>query len=310
MTIEKILEGLGLVPYSAFVKEPCEVTGEQVYYSVKSGFILLFVPYRPISVKNPSIAFADAYYPAYQRAYGAKVKIKSRMAELGLYSSDFKGEYKRLFSLLGVGKITKNTLLSFPVVGTFCAIEVVATDENVAMPSGEVVLCEECRECDACVRLCPMGALTGKGLIRERCIRDFQCATLPPDKDREIKEKLSNKVMGCNICQIGCPRNIRLWKRADEPDREYESKFDLDTMALGCIVTGEVREVYNKYYGKNYMRPRRVLSHVLCAMENDAENIKRHYSKMREYKELVADTSMRALIEDYLKRWEEMYEIN
>ena len=310
MTIEEALHDLGVAPFEAFVGEPHEIRGDEAFYTIKGGYLLLIVPYRPIQVEETGVAFCDTYYPAHQRAYHTKLEIKKALTELCLYCTDFKGEYKPLFARLGVGKIAKNTLLLLPAIGSFCAIEVLVIEKDAKEPTGAITLCEACASCDRCVRLCPMKALEGGSFIRERCIRDLQFYPLSQETDAEKRKTLRNKVMGCNICQISCPQNLRLRKEIDGPDQDYRKWFDLDVLALGCIAAGKEREFYAAYFGKNFMRPRRVLSHVLNAMENDRANIKRHYGFMKEYEGRVTDNAVRSLINDYLARWEKEYALN
>lgn len=117
--------------------------------------------------------------------------------------------------LSGLGVRGKNGLLINPVYGSFCFIGEIVTD-RVFEYSKEST--GSCRNCDACVRLCPSGALSGQGVKKESCLSDInqRKGELTPENVELIKN--SGCVWGCDVCQDVCPMNRNI---AVTPIKEF-----------------------------------------------------------------------------------------
>lgn len=288
-------------------KKPCDNT----YYYIDNNFILLIQPYKAINVENPSIGFFDSYYLAFQKLYSIKISIKEKLKENGILCYDFKGQYKKLAVSIGIGKELRNTLVWLPNIGTFFAIEVISFNDSYKGTSSTLFKMDKvCLHCQKCIKACPTGALTESGFIRENCIRQWQCDFLYPNRDEDKMRKLENKILGCNICQRCCPQNSNFLKFENTISQDYQYFFNLDILAKNCMIKSTERGFYKKYLGENYMRPRRILSFVLNAMENDLSNLYQHYCTIRQYENAIHNTDIKALIMHYKIKWEKTNDFN
>lgn len=301
--IENLLETQELKKIDMYGNFHTKASLDDTYYFFDNKYILLFQPYSPIIVKDKSLGFVDSYYLAYQNLYKKKCLIKTKLNEFGTLCNDFKGSYKQLVASMGFGKILRNTLLWSTIFGTYFAIEII-TITNASYESHSIIvdIDKSCLHCMQCIKSCPTGALSKSGYIREKCIRQWQCDFLSPDSDKNKKKKLENKILGCNTCQICCPKNSINYQ--DHLSNEYKYFFDLDILAKNCIVKNEERSFYNNYLGKNYIRPLRLLSFSLNAMENDTANLLRHYDAIKQYEGISQTPAINALIKQYLFKWE------
>ncbi len=277
---------------------------DKTYYFLTKNFILLFQPYSSIFVKNHSVGFCDSYYLAFQKLYATKFSIKEVLKENGIMSYDYKGQYKKLVIALGLGKILRNTLLWFPNFGTFFAIEVISFTDSYLEESPILFQMDEvCLHCKKCIKACPTGALTESDFVRDNCIRQWQCNFLSPVYNEENKRKLENKILGCNICQRCCPKNINYISSKEVLSKDYQYFFDLDVLAKNCIIKDDERSFYVNYLGGNFMRPLRILSFVLNAMENDSANLYKHYCAIKQYESAAQSSDIKALIKYYVNKW-------
>lgn len=65
---------------------------------------------------------------------------------------------------------------------------------------------DQCGTCNKCIDVCPTGALVQGGQLNaQRCIA-FQTQT-KGFLAEEFREKLGNRIYGCDTCQTVCPKN-------------------------------------------------------------------------------------------------------
>lgn len=103
----------------------------------------------------------------------------------------------------GIGWIGKNCAVITPEFGSWVYLGDMIT--NIPFPPDAPVT-EECGECTKCLDACPTGALVGPGQLNApRCI-SFLTQT-KGTLDDEFKEKIGNRLYGCDTCQVVCPKN-------------------------------------------------------------------------------------------------------
>lgn len=120
----------------------------------------------------------------------------------------------------GIGFIGKNCSIITPEFGSWVYLGEVIT--NLPLPS-DVPVTESCGDCTLCIDACPTGALVGPGQLNaSRCI-SYVTQTKGHVEDDEMKEKIGNRLYGCDTCQIVCPKNKgKNWTHHPElqPDAE------------------------------------------------------------------------------------------
>lgn len=105
----------------------------------------------------------------------------------------------------GLGVLGRNNLFISPEYGSWVFLGEVATDRYFEPAAPKQSFCIGCSECE---KKCPVGAVTGEGILKEKCLSFLsqKKGDLPP----EVIEKMAeyNCAWGCDICQKVCPMNL------------------------------------------------------------------------------------------------------
>jgi epoxyqueuosine reductase len=119
----------------------------------------------------------------------------------------------------GIGWSGKNCATITPEFGSWVFLGEMIT--NIPFPVDKSIM-DQCGDCTICIDACPTGALVGPGQLNSsRCI-SFVTQTKGMVED-ELKEKIGNRLYGCDTCQIVCPKNKGMnWTHQPElqPDPE------------------------------------------------------------------------------------------
>lgn len=103
----------------------------------------------------------------------------------------------------GIGWRGKNTLLITPEYGSFVYLGEMIT--NLAFPADQPME-DLCGSCNQCVKACPTGSLLGEGKMNPKICLSYltQTKDMLPE---EYREKIHNRLYGCDTCQVVCPFN-------------------------------------------------------------------------------------------------------
>jgi epoxyqueuosine reductase len=104
----------------------------------------------------------------------------------------------------GLGWIGKNTNLISPETGSFFFIGSLIVDIPLCAdkPIGDL-----CGDCDLCIRACPTKAIVRPRILDARRCISYLTIENKQEIDQECRDKLRNRVFGCDICQDVCPWN-------------------------------------------------------------------------------------------------------
>src|ERR1700737_725056 len=120
----------------------------------------------------------------------------------------------------GLGWLGKNTNLLIPGVGSNALLAEIVTSAEL---EPDQPLKKTCGSCDACMRVCPTGALIEPGVLdNRRCISFWTIehrGVIPLD----IRPLIGDWIFGCDLCQEICPVNVS--PRAAAPDTKALEAF-------------------------------------------------------------------------------------
>jgi len=118
----------------------------------------------------------------------------------------------------GLGWLGKNTNLLIPGVGSYVLLAEIVTSAEL---EPDLPVKKTCGSCDACMRVCPTGALVEPGVLdNRRCISFWTIehrGVIPLD----IRPLIGDWIFGCDLCQEICPVNAR----PATPDRQALEAF-------------------------------------------------------------------------------------
>src|SRR3989441_9066024 len=120
----------------------------------------------------------------------------------------------------GLGWLGKNTNLLIPGVGSSVLLAEIVTSAELET---DAPVKKTCGSCDACMRVCPTGALVEPGVLdNRRCISFWTIehrGVIPLD----IRPLIGDWIFGCDLCQEICPVNVS--PRAATPDAQALEAF-------------------------------------------------------------------------------------
>src|SRR5437016_8702701 len=106
----------------------------------------------------------------------------------------------------GLGWLGKNTNLLVPGAGSYVLLAEIVTS---AALQPDQPLKKSCGSCDACLRICPTGALVRPGVLDNRRCISFWTIEHRGVIPREIRPLIGDWIFGCDLCQEVCPVNTR-----------------------------------------------------------------------------------------------------
>ena len=118
----------------------------------------------------------------------------------------------------GLGVHGLNGLMITPDHGSFVSIHVVlvhaAPPDDARGP--EYDLSPGCGGCGDCIKACPTGAISENGVDTQKCLRNYM--SVPQFMPEEYYPKMGRRILGCDTCQIACPKNAELERETPPAD--------------------------------------------------------------------------------------------
>jgi epoxyqueuosine reductase len=152
---------------------------------------------------------------------------------------------KALAKESGLGWIGKNTLLIHPRMGSFLFIGELVLDLELEydLPFGNNL----CGSCSRCMDSCPTSAIIAPMHLDARKCLSYLTIETKEAIPEALTKKLSNRLVGCDICQEVCPWN----SKAHQHDiTEFHPKQELLDMTCEDWKRLE-KPVYNKLFKKS-----------------------------------------------------------
>lgn len=212
--------------------------------------VVLGLSYPKIDLKHTKTHLVASFYTFGNDYHQVlKHKIEEVMTELKIkydYGVDNHAHDERLAAAMaGVGYLGKNQLIINKNYGSYLFLGLVYLDleleENFILD-----IDDNCGTCTLCIQACPTKALSNTGFAVDKCISAYNQTKKILNED-EIKN--NHLLLGCDICQVVCPKNIN--KKA-----EKHSEFDLSGKEMVSIIdlfTLSNKEFFSRYQHMSYL---------------------------------------------------------
>ena len=169
---------------------------------------------------------------------------------------------KALAKEAGLGWIGKHTLLIHPRMGSFLFIGELVVDLELAYdePFGNNL----CGSCTRCIDSCPTGAIIAPlQLDANRCLSYLTIET-KTDIPESLSKSLTQRLVGCDICQQVCP-----WNSRARPNKvaEFQPKKELIEMSASAWTELD-KPAFNRLFKgtaverTGFLRMKRTLGHL------------------------------------------------
>ncbi|MBP0725581.1 tRNA epoxyqueuosine(34) reductase QueG [Bacillus sp. RG28] len=140
----------------------------------------------------------------------------------------------------GIGWSGKNCSIITPEFGSYVYLGEIITSIPFS-PSTPIE--DQCGECTKCIDVCPTGAIVGPGQLNAKHCVSFltQTKEMIP---LEFRERIGNRIYGCDSCQTICPKNKGLDFHLHE---EMEPDPETVKPLLRSLLNVSNREFKTKY---------------------------------------------------------------
>nr|WP_063366929.1 tRNA epoxyqueuosine(34) reductase QueG [Pseudoalteromonas luteoviolacea] len=199
------------------------VPGTKSIVSVKMNYLPPDASFAR-ALKNSTTAYISRY--ALGRDYH-KV-LRNRLKKLGQRIEQEVGQYgfrpfvdsapvleRQIAEKAGLGWRGKNSLLIHKQAGSWFFLGELFVD--LPLPADDKKVEEGCGKCNACISLCPTGAIVEPYVVDARRCISYLTIELQGAIPEEFRPLLGNRIYGCDDCQLVCPWN-RFGQLTEEAD--------------------------------------------------------------------------------------------
>jgi len=246
--------------------------------SAKS-IVVLLLDYKqksiPENLENMigSIYLARCYDPQPNSLNGARLKLMvDHLKELGCeVRTDINIPARLAAARAGVATIGRNNFAYADGIGSYIVIYTLAVDKELEYDTPTMQ--NKCPEnCTLCIDSCPTQAILKPfHLNPTKCIPYNNWAT--KEVPVELREKLGNRIHGCDKCQQVCPRNKKIRDKLVLPKDEYLEDLSKD-LTLSAILNMDdvffktrIQPIMYNYISK----PRMFRRNAIIAMGNSGD---------------------------------------
>lgn len=229
-----------------------------------------YLPYQQAFPKGQGSY--SAHYTAYPKGHEAITKLGELLAEKGYeVCIDPPIPAKRLAYESGLGKYGKNGLIYHSTYGSFITLHTILTSASLKCKPIDLDGITDCGSCNKCIEACPMQAIEDNGLVLlTKCMRYYMFSSkkIVPI---EVREKMGNRMLGCEECQIVCPKNRMAIKQAVQLKTDYEIFNIREILSNAKTGLKKYMSPIAAVIGDNYARPQKVLSMAVIAAGNSED---------------------------------------
>ncbi|NLW00403.1 MAG: 4Fe-4S binding protein [Clostridiales bacterium] len=231
--------------------------------------VVAVYPYKPyLDDFPPGTGAYSAYYMEYPSGRKAAIQLSEVITKEG-YDAVVNPPLplKAAAYRAGLGWFGRNGVIYTREYGSWVALNLILTNAPLPLdtrPQQESL----CGKCTLCVEACPVNAITDDGAVLPGyCMRSYMIS--PGFVPVNIREKIGNKFLGCDICQTVCPWNRKGMLQARPPSNEDIQAFNIFSILKGwCENDRKPLERLANVIGRNYARSQRVLSTAVIVAGN------------------------------------------
>lgn len=237
------------------------------------SFIVVFIPYlSPEKIENYERSNISLHAVSIDYHVISHKILKELANKLILKDDEQKKVYiqcdnglfnERFFALqTGLCMQGKNGLAIHSIYGSYGFLGLIATDRILTK---KLTQKKNCRQCNLCESHCPAKAITSEEINANKCLSYLtQKKNLTSQEENMIKK--SEKIYGCDICQIVCPENQNI-KYTEIEDFKTDLLYNIELEELYCYGN----KGFKKEYGnRNFAwRGKSVLIRNLRLKENE-----------------------------------------
>ncbi|WP_256865529.1 tRNA epoxyqueuosine(34) reductase QueG [Paenibacillus sp. 32352] len=216
------------------LEEPRSIISIAVAYPSKLPYVPRSEPGAYRGMLSRSAWGEDYHHVLRNRLQRLEAWIRERVPDARIESMVDTGALvdRAVAERAGIGWSGKNCAVITPEFGSWVYLGEMIT--NLPLPPDQPVT-ESCGDCTLCIDACPTGALVGPGQLNSQLCISFITQTKGHVEDDTIKEKIGNRLYGCDTCQIVCPKNKgKNWTHHPElqPDPEQAKPLLLPLLEM------------------------------------------------------------------------------
>lgn len=221
-----------------------------------------------------------AQLPDYHKTIFKKLKsIKNKLSQALLNDAHY-GNDKPSFKLCvdssslmekpwaqeaGIGFIGKNTCLINSQRGSWFLLGIILTNIELEPDHPQV---NHCGTCNRCIDACPTNALNEHGQMDARRCISYQTIENRNNFDSPIKNSLNEWLLGCDICQIVCPYNIKFQRASSDQNLLGEPILE-EYIDINRILSIKDEEEFKSIFGSQFVLRRPGLNHLRHTVKNN-----------------------------------------
>ena len=192
----------------------------------------------------------------------------------------------------GIGWYGKNSLIINDKMGSFIFLGYILTNLQI---ESDKPIAEKCGTCNICIRSCPVGAIKADyKLNAKRCISYL--TQTKRDIPYDLRDKMKDKVYGCDTCQIVCPKNKDTIDNANTAKNTDGLEF-LDIREIFSLSNREFKQKYGdtaiSWRGKNGIKRNCIIA---LGNSRDVSNLDLLQNGLEDDSEMIRKYSMWAIL--------------